>query len=443
MTSWQDTWADLFVELDSAKERAKSNFLKSLGSPAVVPINQVPLLADRMTAAACQALLNHIGPISTDESVLIDAIRVDGIKKLNLRVAPRPVNFEMIDRSPLDTVMATTANLIVNGSFETDELAPWVVSLEEPLVRPAILQFSDPGPDIGLSGYAPSDGGSRFLMGGGARNDSSIKQVIDLSAYADQIDTGICTGFAEGWFGGWGDQNDRAQLSCSFRDADGVLLGAVIAGPVTNVERSNTTTLLYRSSLEAVPVGTRSVRCVVYSTYDTGGFNNGYADDLKFKLDYPTEIGLARPVPTLLWQVDDVTTPTKVVALWLKYGVAATAWAKVWPVTETFTEISIASNALAGFGSMRTLLVSGAGPLNGIDSDGVADGETVTLVRKSGEGDLQIAHSATTSYTPIKGPSTATGYISPLVPEEEEVRLRLHLNGSGAPYWKYIGGSAT
>jgi hypothetical protein len=111
--------------------------------------------------------------------------------------------------------------------------------------------------------------------------------------------------------------------------------------------------------------------------------------------------------------------------------------------SEAFTEVAIASGGLSGFGAARTLLVSGAGPLTGLDTTGVKDGEAVTVARKSGEGDLTVSHLGTTTFAPIRGPSTGTGYISPAVPETEEVRLRLHLTGAGAPFWKYIGGSAT
>lgn len=85
MARWQDTWADLFVEADAAKERAKEDFLKSIGSPTVMPLDKVTQLADRMTAASWRALLNHIGPISSDDSIIVDTKIVDGVKKLDLR----------------------------------------------------------------------------------------------------------------------------------------------------------------------------------------------------------------------------------------------------------------------------------------------------------------------------------------------------------------------
>jgi hypothetical protein len=71
MSAWQDTWAALFAEADAAKEAAKTAFLAGLvpPNPPVLPLAKVVPLADAMTTASWQALLKHIGPVSSDGSL--------------------------------------------------------------------------------------------------------------------------------------------------------------------------------------------------------------------------------------------------------------------------------------------------------------------------------------------------------------------------------------
>jgi hypothetical protein len=73
MTAWKDTATELFTEADTAKEAAKTAFLAGLTppNPPCLPLSKVIPLADAMTTASWQALLKHIGPVSSDGSVTI------------------------------------------------------------------------------------------------------------------------------------------------------------------------------------------------------------------------------------------------------------------------------------------------------------------------------------------------------------------------------------
>ena len=104
-----------------------------------------------------------------------------------------------------------------------------------------------------------------------------------------------------------------------------------------------------------------------------------------------------------------------------------------------FTTVAIASGDISGFGAGRNLQVSNAGPLVGIDSTGLADGTRLDITASV---DLAVTSLGATSRTPIKGPFDGGGYPSWTIPAGEEVSLKLHLTGSGAPFWKYVGGSA-
>ncbi len=69
-----------------------------------------------------------------------------------------------------------------------------------------------------------------------------------------------------------------------FLDATNHLLGYVIIGPVTSTNRNNATALLYRSTTNAVPSGTRIIQVLLIMTRVEGNYNDGYADDISIVL---------------------------------------------------------------------------------------------------------------------------------------------------------------
>jgi hypothetical protein len=108
------------------------------------------------------------------------------------------------------------------------------------------------------------------------------------------------------------------------------------------------------------------------------------------------------------------------------------------PEHEGFTDVTISGGDIAGFTSHRTLRVTGAGPLVGIQDTGFVDGELLALAVVA---DLEVTCMGGTGLVPIKGPWDQGTYLpSFTVPAGEEITLRFYAN-SGAPFFKYRGGS--
>jgi hypothetical protein len=135
--------------------------------------------------------------------------------------------------------------------------------------------------------------GTAFFTGGGTGN-SSLSQIVDVSAAASSIDAGGVPYNLSGWLGGYASQNDRAGVTATFLNASGATLGtAAQIGPVTAKNRGSVTEFLLKTATGTLPAGTRSVRVSVAFTYNTGSGNDGYADDLSFT------IGANVPAPAL------------------------------------------------------------------------------------------------------------------------------------------------
>jgi hypothetical protein len=130
-------------------------------------------------------------------------------------------------------------------------------------------------------------GGSNFFAGGPNAAVSTGDQTVDLRGAAAEIDSGRVPATLSGFIGGYASQTDNAQLVAKFIDGSGNLIRQLQIGPVTPVERNNVTSLLYRNDSADVPVGTRSVFVQFIATRLQGTSNDGYADNLSFRLEAP------------------------------------------------------------------------------------------------------------------------------------------------------------
>ena len=131
----------------------------------------------------------------------------------------------------------------------------------------------------------PPRGTKQFFAGG--RNDvSTAAQDIDLSANANDIDTGRIICDVSAWLGGYSDQEDSAKLTIEFRSNTTVNLKSITLGSVTALERSDQTGLRYRSSSLSVLARTRRIHAELILTRksDAGPWNDGYADNLSIIL---------------------------------------------------------------------------------------------------------------------------------------------------------------
>lgn len=124
---------------------------------------------------------------------------------------------------------------------------------------------------------------------------STGSQLIDLTIGASSINLGTVSFDLSAFLGGFSTQGDNAKLKVEFLNAASQLLASTTIGPVTNVERSNTTGLLFRETSGIVPSGTRSARLVLTLTRTEGAYNDGYADNLSLILREP----VPGPLPLL------------------------------------------------------------------------------------------------------------------------------------------------
>jgi hypothetical protein len=179
-------------------------------------------------------------------------------------------------------------NLIVNGDAESDTGAPSNSQIVKPTGWTTTGEFT--AVQYGASGGfpdknspGPSDRGKNFF-GGGNVAKSTATQTIDLSSGAQAIDSGGVTYTLAGWLGGYGSQEDNAQMAVTFLNAAGNALGAGRIGPVTAVNRHTTTGLFERTATGSVPAHARTARIVVTATRLEGTYNDGYSDDLSLVL---------------------------------------------------------------------------------------------------------------------------------------------------------------
>ncbi|CAM4958000.1 unnamed protein product [Rotaria socialis] len=200
--------------------------------------------------------------------------------------------------SKTTTVSATTlsyfisnANMVTNGDGETGSCAinSEVVSppgwnyngnITQVYYNDSILIYGAPafyGP-----GAATTDRGNCLLYGQ-TTIIASMWQTINLTNYADSalIDTGTVKFNLSAWLGGVSNQNDSATVFLSFTDQANQTIGSMTSiGPVLDTDRGGLTVLIFRQTSGLVPVGARSTSLLVTFTWGSGGYNNGYADNI-------------------------------------------------------------------------------------------------------------------------------------------------------------------
>lgn len=129
MADWKETYNQLFQEADSAKEEAKASFLASLipPNPSRVPENKRIDLIDAISKAQWKALLNHIGPFSSDGSVTFDVHTTDeGISQLDIRAMSA---WEKISFDPSSVGKSSSIFTIVwqsDGATPARPIALWL-----------------------------------------------------------------------------------------------------------------------------------------------------------------------------------------------------------------------------------------------------------------------------------------------------------------------------
>lgn len=184
-----------------------------------------------------------------------------------------------------------TGNLIQNPGAEDSPGA-----IDDTVVRPigwntagALTAWAYPSaendrPPASVS--ATIGGGTTFFSGGpgGVPGRPVASQTIDVSGASEEIDAGTVAATLSAFIGGYTVSNDLAQVDAVFYDAAATRLGSLRIGPVTRDDRSRLTTLLRRSGVKGVPIGTRRIDVVISVEVDNNGKNQAYVDNVSLTL---------------------------------------------------------------------------------------------------------------------------------------------------------------
>lgn len=136
---------------------------------------------------------------------------------------------------------------------------------------------TDPGP--------AARGGCLFI-GGPESASSTATQLVDVTAAAAIVDTGLLPYTLSAFLGGFAGQRDDATVSVAFLAGSDVL-GSATVGPVTAQDRGDQTGLLRRTATGEVPAGTRTIRITIEATRreePPATYNDGQVDDIRLVL---------------------------------------------------------------------------------------------------------------------------------------------------------------
>ncbi len=145
------------------------------------------------------------------------------------------------------------------------------------------VRYGGPGGFPAATVAARIGGGPNFMAGGNAAV-STAEQTIDVAGSATEIDAGDVKARLSAFLGGYSTQPDAAMVDVQFLSAASAPLGQLRVGPVTPAQRNSATTLIQRSTEGAVPATTRQLRVVITATRGSGGYNDGYADNVAIEL---------------------------------------------------------------------------------------------------------------------------------------------------------------
>ncbi len=198
-----------------------------------------------------------------------------------------------------------STNLIVNGDAEAGPggTGGAVATIPGYTTTGAftVTQYAAGGGFPNATDPGPAVRGLNFFSGG-VSEFSSASQLVDISAEAAAIDLGSVQFDLSAFLGGFSSQNDNAALVINFLDGFNAVISSASIGPVSNIDRSDLTSLLFRQLIGLVPASTRFIDIDLNLTRTAGSFNDGYADNLSLVLsvnDVPPN-GVPLPAPLAL-----------------------------------------------------------------------------------------------------------------------------------------------
>jgi hypothetical protein len=181
--------------------------------------------------------------------------------------------------------------LVRNGAAEVDAGSPDPKAAQPvigwttvPGYAPVLaLRYGAPGGFPRVDSPGVSYHGRNFFWGGFSARAGAY-QDIDVAGTGADIDARTVHCKLSAWLGGRGSLADHSTVSVTFLDHEGMNLGVAYIGPVTNQDRSNVTSFLYREVSRFVPAGTRTARITIVMVRFEGRSNDGYVDNVSFVL---------------------------------------------------------------------------------------------------------------------------------------------------------------
>ncbi len=142
--------------------------------------------------------------------------------------------------------------------------------------------YGQPGADL-TTAQAPSDGGKNYFYGGPANASTSAAQNINFADLATYSNAGALVATISGELGGYGPQNDHADIAVQFLNSAGTAIGAIanLAGPTSFPNGSG---LTFETLSVLVPKGAVAAEYTLTDTREQGSDNDGLADNLSFTL---------------------------------------------------------------------------------------------------------------------------------------------------------------
>ncbi|MFS2139467.1 PEP-CTERM sorting domain-containing protein [Duganella sp. Dugasp56] len=179
------------------------------------------------------------------------------------------------------------ANLIVNGDAEagTGSSNGGLVTVPGWSTESnfTVVKYGASGGFPSAVDPGPANRGLNFFAGGENNSSSRATQTIDLSALSAEINTGASRYDLSGWVGGYESQNDHATLTAYFYSGTTYVGFGSPSGGSTS-DRGYHTGLLLLDAQDFIPVNTTSVVIALDMTRVSGSYNDGYADNLSFRV---------------------------------------------------------------------------------------------------------------------------------------------------------------
>ncbi len=181
-----------------------------------------------------------------------------------------------------------SAELVLNGGAETGS----AVSDSSSIAVPAgwtttghltAVRYGAPGGFPDAASSKAIAGGKQFFAGGPNAPVATASQVVTIPAAFRQAGLNV-TAKLSAALGGYSSQKDDASVTATFLSSSGAKLGTITVKPVSHTRRGDVTKLVAGTRSGSLPHGTSSIKIVVTARPLSGGYVDGYADNVSLHL---------------------------------------------------------------------------------------------------------------------------------------------------------------